>query len=234
LIAQAHRRNALAALLLAGGLVACTSPSPAPTDPRAALVAALTGRWSNQRQYDAASAVLKVKPTVEGDWLDHQHAVFAPVQAPALGSHVLYLEWRSGGPVGPISRQRIWSFRIDAEGVLRMDFHAFVDGAPWVGKAGEPGAFAALKPENLRSYSPECALRSAAQPGGGWRGEIGPEQCSLTAASGRRMGISAVVELTADGALLYREAGVLADGRFAFRVPPGQAYRFERAQRNPM
>lgn len=221
-------RALLALALLAG----CTTP--APSDPPATLAAALAGTWSNQRQYDAAPAALKVRPTVEGEWLDHQHALFASVKAPVLGSHVLYLEWRSGGAAGPVSRQRIWSFRTDDAGTLRMDFHAFVDGAPWAGKAATPAAFAELRADQLRSYAPECALRFARTPSGGWRGEIGPEQCSLTAASGRRMGISAVVELTADGALLYREAGVLPDGRFAFRVPPGQAYRFERAQRNPM
>jgi hypothetical protein len=31
-----------------------------------------------------------------------------------------------------------------------------------------------------------------------------------------------------DGALLYRESGQLEDGRYAFRVPPTEPYRFIR------
>jgi hypothetical protein len=212
--------------VVAGQLAGCAG-APAP-DPAGTLLAALAGTWSNQRQFDAAPAALKVKPSVDGEWLDHQHAVFAAVDAPAFGPRVLYLEWRSGGPAGPLSRQRLWVFRTDADGALRMDFHALGDGAPWVGKATEPGAFRALAAQALRSYAPDCALRFARTPAGGWRGEVTAAQCSLTAASGRRMGIDAVVELTPEGQLLYRESGVLPDGRYAFRVPPGQAYRFER------
>lgn len=213
-------------LVLAGLLAGCAG-APAP-DPALALHSALAGTWSNQRQFDAAPAALKVRPSVEGDWLDHQHAVFAAVDAPAFGPRVLYLEWRSGGPTGPVSRQRLWVFRTGADGTLRMDFHAFADGAPWAGKAPDPAAFRTLGAQALRSYAPECALRFARTPAGGWRGEVTPAECSLTAASGRRMGISAVVELTPEGQLLYRESGVLPDGRYAFRVPPTTAYRFER------
>jgi len=216
-------RAAGAAALLA--LAACSTPPAA--DGPAALLAALNGTWSNQRQFDAAPAALKVPPSPTGEWLDHQHAVFARVHAPALGEQVLYLEWRSGGATGPVSRQRIWSFRRDAEGSLRMDFHAFVDGTPWVGKAQVAGAFETLTPAALRSYGPDCALRFVPRGAGAWRGAITSAQCTLTAASGRRMGIDAVVELDAQG-LRYRETGTLADGRPAFRVPPLEPYRFER------
>ena len=194
----------------------------------AALVALLAGDWDNAAQYAAAPAPLKVPPSVQGDWLDAQHARFVPIDAPAVGPQVLYLEWRSGGPEGAISRQRIWSFRADAEGRMRMDFYAFVDGKAWAGRAAEAGAFAALKPTDLRGYGEACALRFAALPEGGARGEITAAECSLTAASGRRMGIDASVELGVDGTLSYRESGRLEDGRWAFRVPPTEPYRFVR------
>jgi hypothetical protein len=42
------------------------------------------------------------------------------------------------------------------------------------------------------------------------------------------MGINARVALTADGSLEYQESGVLDDGRYAFRVPPTEPYRFRR------
>lgn len=195
----------------------------------AALVAALSGAWDNAAQFEAAPAALKVPPSVQGEWLDMQHARFARIDAPAIGTQVLYLEWRSGGPQGPVSRQRIWSFRHEADGALRMDFYAFIDGKPWAGRALEPGVFAELKAADLRGYGPACALRfEQAKPTAAIRGEVRGDYCTITAASGRRMAIDASVELKSDGSLHYRESGRLEDGRFAFRVPPTTPYEFTR------
>lgn len=201
-----------------------TGASRAPPSQR--LADALVGTWDNRTQYDAAPPALKVPPSVAGEWLDRQHARFVRVDAPAIGDAVLYLEWRSGGPDGAVSRQRIWSFRTDGDGTLRMDFYAFVEPAPWVGKADAPGAFRDLDKAALRGYGPECALRWAPHAGG-WRGVISADACTLTAASGRRMGIDATVTLAADGSLAYQESGRLESGAWAFRVPPGEPYRFE-------
>ena len=191
------------------------------------IVEALDGEWNNAEQYASAPEALKVAPSVDGDWLDLQHAAFHPVEAPQVGQRVLYLEWRRGGSDGEISRQRLWSFRTDADGTVRMDFHAFVDGVPFAGRGGETGAFAALTREALRSYAPECALRFTRSVHG-WTGRVTAEECRIVAASGRAMGIDATVELGADGVLSYRESGRLDDGRYAFRVPPTMPYRFER------
>ena len=202
--------------------------SPVNADRAAAAARSLVGHYDNGAQFEAAPETLKVPPSVAGEWLDLQYALFAPVDAPAIGDQVLYLEWRSGSADGPISRQRIWSFREDETGTVRMDFYAFVDGAPWAGRAEEPGAFLDLGPDALRGYGPACALYFAPAAGGGWHGAISAEQCSLVAASGRRMGIDAVVEITADGTIRYQESGRLESGQYAFRVPPTQPYEFER------
>jgi|GEM_PF-117573 len=202
--------------------------SPVSTNRAAAVARSLAGHFDNAAQFEAAPEALKVPPSVDGEWLDLQHALFAPVDAPAIGDQVLYLEWRSGSVDGPISRQRIWSFREDETGTVRMDFYAFADGAPWAGRANEPGAFLDLGLNALRGYGPACALRFAPAGDGGWHGVISAEECSLVAASGRRMGIDAVVEITADGTIGYQESGRLESGQYAFRVPPTQPYRFER------
>lgn len=212
----------LVLLWLGGKAHAADGPSPAQ------LLMELEGDWSNAAQYASADAALKVEPSVEGDWLDLQHASFRRVEAPAIGADVLYLEWRRGGPTGEISRQRLWSFRSDGDGLVRMDFHAFVDGKPYAGRGAEPGAFKGVAPSALRSYAPECALRFETVPAGGWLGEVTSEECRIVAASGRGMGIDARVQLGADGTLSYRESGRLDDGRYAFRVPPTVPYRFER------
>ena len=202
--------------------------SPVDDSPAAGLAAALTGSYDNSAQFDAAPDALKVPPSVDGDWLDHQHAVFAPVNAPEIGDQVLYLEWRRDGPAGEISRQRIWSFRDDpASGQVQMDFYAFVDGEPWAGRADDPDAFIGLQPEALRGYGPNCALRFESAADGTWHGAISAEECILVAASGRSMGIDAAIHLDPDGTLYYQESGRLESGHYAFRVPPTKPYRFK-------
>jgi hypothetical protein len=212
-----------ALVLLLGGCVS----THAPVDPRETLLEAMAGTWDNWAQFAAAPDTLKVPPTVDGEWLDLQHATFTRVEAPALGSHVLYLEWHKGGSGGEISRQRLWSFRNDSEDGLRMDFYAFIDGKPFAGRAGEQGAFETLTRDTVRGYGPACALHFELRPAG-FVGAISATDCTITAASGRRMGINARVALTADGTLEYQESGVLDDGRYAFRVPPTVPYRFQR------
>jgi hypothetical protein len=223
------RTAAASTLALVLLLSACARAPIAPDpDPAARVAAALAGAWDNAAQFAAAPAALKVPPSVEGDWLDLQHAAFFRVDAPRIGPQVIYLEWRRGGPDGGISRQRIWSFRSDADGTLRMDFFAFVDGAQFAGRGAEPGAFATLDRGALRGYDAACALRFVVSGDGAFVGRIGVDECSLVAASGRRMGIDATVALAADGTLEYRESGRLEDGRYAFRVPSTRPYRFRR------
>ena len=201
---------------------------PAPDADLEAVVEGLVGSRDNRDQYDAAPAALKVPPSVDGEWLDLQHASFFRVAAPALGGHVVYLEWRRGGPEGEISRQRLWSFRRDAAGKLVMDFYAFRDGAPYAGQGGSPQVFETVTPAQLRGYPPGCELDFARRADGGLFGAVAPERCIIVAASGRRMGILAEIDIGASGTLGYRESGRLDDGRYAFRVPPTQPYRFRR------
>lgn len=206
---------------------ACTHRS-VPADPSEGIANALVGTWDNRAQFATAPEALKIPPSVNGDWLDIQDAAFVRVNAPQLGAQVLYLEWKTAA--GVISRQRIWSFRTDKEGVTRMDFYAFVDGKAWAGKVSRDDALSAfrdLTTDALRGYGDNCALKFNLDAKS-FRGEITSRECSITAASGRRMGINASVEMRADGVLEYRESGQLEDGRYAFRVPPSMPYQFVR------
>jgi hypothetical protein len=221
------------ASVTASGAAAAAAPVAASAGPvrdadLEAVVDGLVGAWDNRSQYEAAPAALKVPPTVEGEWLDLQHARFTRVAVPALGSHVVYLEWRRGGPDGEISRQRLWSFRRDAAGKLVMDFFAFSDGALYAGQGVAARVFEAITPEQLRTYPPGCELDFTRRADGGTFGAVTPERCVIVAASGRRMGILAEIEIGASGTLGYREYGRLEDGRYAFRVPPTGPYRFVR------
>jgi hypothetical protein len=216
--------------LAALSLTACATTPAEPPSAVAALIADLTGSWSNQAQYDAAPETLK-RPPAPGhpyDWLDLQYADFYAVAAPELGEHVVYLEWRRGD--GEISRQRLWVFQEDEDGLASgMDFFTFRDAAPYAGRGAEAGAFAEITREALIGYPQGCTLQPHADPARGLQFEVSPQDCRITARSGREMGIFAAIRFEAD-AIEYSEAGVLPDGNYAFLVPGGMAYAFRRAE----
>lgn len=186
----------------------------------------LSGRWSNAAQVASADPSL-ARPPAAGhpyDWLDLQHASFTPVIIPSHPGRAVHLVWRSGGPDGPISRQRIWLFRHDAEGRPVMDFYTPTNaaGLPLPGSAG---ATLELGPGALIGYGPHCTL-PVVSTATGFTAAI-PHGCSITARSGRTMTLSASIRLDGD-TLSYSEAGTLPDGSFAFKVPGGPPYRFQR------
>jgi hypothetical protein len=194
---------------------------------------ALSGMWDNRAQMAAAPQALKRPPVAGGayEWIDGQYATFFPVKAPAItgrGARAIYLVWRSGGPDGPVSRQRLWVFRNSAERGLGMDFYAFKDGKPFESATRDGDAFKRLTLDDLTAYGPLCTLPVIATDRG-WRAAI-PSTCAITARSGRKMTLSAQIELAGD-TLTYSEQGTLESGALAFKVPGGPAYRFERLGR---
>jgi len=204
--------------------------SAAPADTARGVADRLAGEWNNDAQYAAAPAAVRVAPSVGGVWLDRQHARLVRVEAPAVGRDVLYLEWRSGSPDGPISRQRIWSLR-DTPGGVRMDYFTIARPERFAGRGTEPGAFAALQPAELTGYGEACAVRFS-RAGGAWAGRVDPADCAITARSGRRMSLDVTIRLT-PATLEYREKGRLEGGALAFDVPSWSAYDFRRAPGKP-
>lgn len=220
-----------AALLLTAAAALAGCATAAPEAGTVERVFAQAGVYDNAAQYAAAPEALK-RPPVAGrpyDWLDRQHALFLPVEAPGLGGRVLYLEWRSGGPEGAISRQRLWRFRETASGPV-MDFFTFRDPGPFADPATRAERLRAVKEADLIGYGEACALPLRIE-GEAVAAEI-PPSCTITARqSGRAMRIEARVEWR-PGRIGYREAGVLADGGYAFLVPGGErlAYDFRRVR----
>ncbi|MFW5660282.1 MAG: hypothetical protein ACOC05_02715, partial [Oceanicaulis sp.] len=177
--------------LAAAGLSACATPpepdgaTPAPQageifynpvereNPGEAgrVTRMLAGAWSNAEQYALAPDDMK-RPPAPGrpyDWIDLQYAEFHTVDAPRVGDHVVYLEWRSGAAHGEISRQRIWAFREDEAGSLTgMDFYTFADPGPYAGRGAEAGAFTALSEDDLIAYPDGCTLQARALDAGGF------------------------------------------------------------------
>lgn len=215
----------LAALILP--LAACANvgaPPPAP------LGQALIGVWDNAAQIQAAPSELLRSPAAGNPypWIDAQSAHFFEVSVPQVAGpkdQAIYLVWRSGGSTGPISRQRLWVFRLQADGQVVMDFYAFKSPDAFAQAEPNTNAFNALKPEDLTAYGPACSL-PVRKTDTGWRASI-PSSCSITAKSGRKMTLSATLELDGNR-FSYQEAGVLETGAYAFKVPGGPAYEFTR------
>lgn len=189
---------------------------------------ALIGTWNNQAQINAAPAEL-LRPPAAGNpypWVDAQSAHFFDVKAPKIAGpkdQAIYLVWRSGDATGPISRQRLWVFRRQEGGRMMMDFYAFK--TPEVFANAQPGtaAFQNVTLDDLTAYGPACSL-PVIKTATGWTASI-PASCSITARSGRKMTLSAV--LTLDGERFsYQEHGLLESGAYAFKVPGGPAYQF--------
>lgn len=217
----------LGAIAAASVLAACATPdvSGVALPP---LVSSAAGDYDNSAQFAAADSSQRREPAVGHpyDWLDEQHASFRWVAAPLLGEHVMYLEWRRANAAGAISRQRIWSFRRDANGAWRMDFFTLRDPQQYA-LQGTEAAFAALTTAQLIGYGDTCALEHT--------GEAGadvfriPAACSIQARSGRAMQLRAEVRFERE-CLRYREAGILPDGTYAFLVPGGERLDYEFAR----
>jgi CpeT/CpcT family (DUF1001) len=207
---------------------ACATSGLTEGDPSRALI----GVWDNSTQMASAPEALKRPPVAGGayEWIDGQHATFFPANVPALtgdGAKAIYLVWRNGGPSGPISRQRLWVFRTAPDGQKSMDFYAFKTAAAFetVSSGGE--AFKAISLDDLTAYGPLCTL-PIVPVAGGWSAAI-PETCAITARSGRKMVLSARIEVTGN-ALYYSEQGTLESGALAFKVPGGPPYHFVRVR----
>lgn len=210
-------RAAALALLLASTLAGCALGLGGPGhDPIARALDAVPGRYDTRAQFDGAPAAWRREPAVGHpyDWLDRQSGEFRFVEVPALAGRVMYLEWRAGGPEGAISRQRIWRFRQDSDARWVMDFYTLREPARFVGAPRH--ALALLTEADLIGYGPQCAL-----PGRVVDGAVEfriPESCAITSRSGRSMRLEATVRFERDR-ILYREAGLLPDGAYAFLVP---------------
>jgi len=213
--------------LLALSLTACTSvPEPEVLRPGQALI----GRWDNQAQIAAAPQELLRAPAAGNayPWVDAQSAQFFEVSAPNIAGpkdQAIYLIWRSVSETGPISRQRLWVFRPQASGDTLMDFYAFKNPEAFATEGQGSTAFQTLTREDLTAYGPACSL-PVIKTTTGWTASI-PATCSISARSGRKMTLSANLSLDGDR-FSYQEQGLLETGAYAFKVPGGPAYQFNK------
>ena len=205
----------------AGMVLALAACATAPAaDDLPAYPAALVGTYNNASQFAQAPDDLKRAPVADDtyDWIDLQTFTVRSVSAPAIGPNVVYAEWRD--TTGMISRQRLWSFRRDGQ-TARVDFYSLKAGVT------DPAAFATLKAADVVGYGATCGLVISSRGRGAWNAQTDPDACRTTAPDGRLLTIDARVTVMPTG-VLYQEAGKLADGGYAFRIPGGAPYDFRR------
>ncbi len=187
----------------------------------------LTGRFSNAQQYEAWER--DAQPHGPGDWLDLYYATHARVDAPELGEHVIYVEWRSGADDGPINRQRLWVFR---EGEERwsagFDVFKFRDPEVFAGRADEEGAFASLTGEDLAAYPEECLVAAHSPAHAGYYFTIESNDCIVTTESGDKIRLRASLRGHRHF-FTYREWGSTLEGQRVFDFPDAPyPYSFRR------
>jgi len=185
----------------------------------------LIGDFDNFEQEKSLPDSISRQPARAGLWLNPLCLVHLPVEVPAIGEHVLFLEWREGSFDGPLNRQRLWAFRTLDSGEPGMDFYSFKPGAEISMAAVKSGGLAGLHPEDLVTYPEGCTLL--------WRrvedrytAYLDPKTCLVTGQiSGKEMSLEAVIEVENSG-FYYFEKGVFSTGEPVFTVPGFDKYRF--------
>ncbi len=189
----------------------------------------MTGEFDNRQQVALGEHHLATSPVEPGREPGLLYPVFARVHAPALGEHVIYLQWPIGAPDGRLQRQRLWGFRLDRQrNALMMDFYTLREPDRWRDAHLAPeSAVREITTEDVIPYPAACSLpfRRHADV---FIGEIPPGDCLIVSQETRtEMIINARVIVGRDQ-LWYDESGVRPDGSVVFRVPAAGAYQFRR------
>ena len=195
------------------------------------LLGWMAGEFDNRQQVERAENFLHDARPDPARAPDLLFPVFARVQAPALGEHVVYLQWPMGSPEGRLQRQRIWTFEIDpARNAIIMDFFTLRAPERWRDAHLAPDtALLEITREDLIPYPPACGLpfRRHADV---FIGEIPRGDCRIVSQQTRtEMTINARVIVGRDQ-VWYDESGVRTDGSIVFQVPASGSYQFRRRE----
>jgi hypothetical protein len=128
----------------------------------------IMARWNGDYNNDAQIAALKKdgKPVwrkdVDKEIGGHADIVshYRPIQLPAFGEHVIYVEETKFGDPTSIFRQRIYTLNIDeASKQLRVKLWTFKDKTKYVGAWKDLSRLSALTPADMSPMPDNCQLR---------------------------------------------------------------------------
>lgn len=217
-------------LALAAGLASITQVFAADhlSADRATLLEWVQGSFNNQRQVQTGTNALadaSLNPAKAPDLL---FPVFKKIEVPAIGAHVVYLQWPMGAPDGKLQRQRIWVFADDpARNAVMMKFYTLKEPDKWLNAHAEPTKVRGMTLADVIPYPPACDLpfRRHADV---FLGEIPRAECKIVSQQTKTsMTINARIVVGKDQ-VWYNESGTREDGSIVFQVPNSGAYEFQR------
>ena len=184
------------------------------------------GVYDNQEQ-----VYFEVEQEVD-EALRHEriHHVFEPVDLPAFGEHVFYVQQHLNDDPAEIYRQRIYSFQPDYdEGAVRLTIHIPNDVASLVDAHLDPTKLTGLLPEQTRVL-PGCDVFWRRQDNH-FVGYMQPNACSyVSSESGKRIIFNDDLLLTED-ALWISDRAQDEEGNRVFGHPTGVPQKNRKARR---
>lgn len=189
----------------------------------------VAGKFDNAQQVATGENRLREGLAESARTPDLLYPIFSLVEAPAIGEHVVYLQWHQGRADGPLQRQRIWVFTVDEErNAVMMDFYTLREPARWLDANLSPArAMRHMTLADLLPYPSSCRLPFRRHIDV-FIGEIPKGECRIISQQTRtEMIIHARIVVGAEQ-LWYEESGVRPDGTTVFRVPASGSYQFRR------
>ena len=158
------------------------------------------------------------------------HHVFEPVDLPAFGEHVFYVQQHLNDDPTQIYRQRIYTFRPDyEEGAIRLTIHIPNEVASLVDAHVDPTKLSGLSPEQTRVL-PGCDVFWRRQANH-FVGYMTPNACSyVSSESGKRIIFNDDLLLTEE-ALWISDRAQDEEGNRVFGHPTGVPHKNRKARR---
>ena len=198
------------------------------TAERVTLLNWVQGSFSNARQTREGTNALADKPATADAAPDLLFPIFKKIDVPALGAHVVYLQWPMGSPEGKLQRQRIWVFADDpARNAIMMKFYTLKEPQKWLNAHLEPGKVRAMTAADVIPYPPACDLPFR-RHGDVFLGEIPRGDCKIVSQETKTsMTINGRI-IVSKNQVWYNESGTRDNGAVVFQVPRSGAYEFDR------
>ena len=158
------------------------------------------------------------------------HSIFAPVDFPALGEYVFYVEQYADGDPSKIYRQRFYQFGLAPdEGAIELVIYAPPDPAAVAGAHLDPSKLDGLEVEALTSY-PGCEVYWKAEGPEAFIGYTKEGACRVKSRrSGRTLVISDDLRLTPDE-IWIRDRAVDAEGNYVYGHKGGIHHKLRRTR----
>ncbi len=157
------------------------------------------------------------------------HSIFRPVDLPALGDHVFYVEQYSNADPSRIYRQRIYVFEpVFDTGEIRLDILAPREPEALVGAYQDPSRLNGLTREDLIAY-PQCAVYWTRRENQ-FVGETRRGQCRVES---RRSGRTLLIEddlLLTEDMIWIQDRAQTEDGDYVYGNRAGIAHQLRRAR----